>query len=558
MIAPRWSFPALATASVAIPVLAGLLGTVLPAFGLLPALGGTHLSLAPWRILVNQPGLAASVELSLFVGMASTLVSLAFVMLATAAFHDTRAFRALQATTAPILAAPHVAIAIGFLAIAAPSGMLARLAAPAMKWAGPPDITTVNDPLGLALIAGLVLKETPYLLLMTLAALNQIPAQRLLTVATSLGQPAPVAWLKVVFPLVYRQIRMPILAVLAYALSVVDIAILLGPDRKPPLAVLVVRWFFDPDLSRVFPAAAAACLVLALTAAMILVWIGGEHLLGPIQRRWAASGHRHGATGIYLGGLALPATIALALLSLTAAALWSVAGPWRFPDAWPTRLDLATWVANLPALTRPFQTTLLAALAATSLAVALSVLALEAIARYTAAARPRLLRLTLLPLLIPQTAFLFGLQVALLSLGLDGGWPALIWAHLVFVLPYVLLSLAHPYAALDPRLAYAAACLGASPGRIMLTVKLPILLRPLLAAAAVGVAVSAGQYLSTLFAGGGRMATLATEAVTLSSGGDRRVMGVFAVAQTVLPFTFYAAALLLPRLIWRNRMGLRA
>ena len=41
-------------------------------------------------------------------------------------------------------------------------------------------------------------------------------------------------------------------------------------------------------------------------------------------------------------------------------------------------------------------------------------------------------------------------------------------------------------------------------------------------AGAVGFAVSAGLYLPTLFAGGGRFVTLTTEAVTLASGGDRR------------------------------------
>ena len=86
--------------------------------------------------------------------------------------------------------------------------------------------------------------------------------------------------------------------------------------------------------------------------------------------------------------------------------------------------------------------------------------------------------------------------------------------------------------------------------------KLPIQLRPVLAATAVGEAVSAGQYWATLFAGGGRMATLATEAVTLASGGDRRVMGVFAVAQAALPIAFFALALVLPKLVWRRRAAL--
>jgi putative thiamine transport system permease protein len=549
---------AITTGLVAVPVLAGLIGTLLPAFGILPALGGHTPSLEPWRVLLAQPGLAASIWLTLTTGFGASLLSLLAVALFCAGFHGTRGFRLMQAATAPILATPHIAIAIGFLALAAPSGVIARLLAPAMGWHTPPDLATVNDDQGLALILGLVLKEAPYLLLMTLASLNQIPAGRLMAVATSLGHPAPVAWLKVIFPLVYRQIRLPVLAVLAYALSVVDIAILLGPDRRPPLAVLVVRWFFDPDLAHVFPAAAAACLVLLLTTASVASWLTAERAIESLHRIWAASGHRLGSAVIRLGGLTLPVLLAIALLSLLAAALWSIAGPWRFPDALPSRLDASTWTAQIKPLAAPFRTTLLAALAATGIALALSVAALEAVATHGRAARPAWLKLTMLPLLVPQAAFLFGVQVVLLALGLDGGWPALIWAHLVFVLPYVLLSLTAPYAAIDPRLADIATCLGASRMRTLLSVKLPILLRPLLAAAAIGMAVSAGQYLTTLFAGGGRLATLATEAITLASGGDRRVMGVFAVVQTALPLLFYAAAILLPRLVWRNRAALRA
>eukprot|EP01037_Dinobryon_pediforme_P001463 gene1463-1484_t len=514
--------------------------------------------LAPWHTLLNQPGLASSAALTVWVGLAATVISLAITATFCAGLHATKAFRIVQAATAPILATPHVAIAIGLLAIAAPSGTIARLASPIMGWQTPPDVITTNDAWGLSLIAGLVLKEAPYLLIMTLAALNQIPANRLMQVATTLGHPAPVAWLKVIFPAVYRQIRLPVLAVLAYALSVVDIAILLGPDIRPPLAVLVVRWFQDPDLSHVFPAAAAACLILALTALAMLLWAAGERAVAKWHRIWAASGRISGSLAFRAAGLMLPTALGLATLGLAASALWSIAGPWRFPNAVPAHLDVSTWRAQLPSLARPFATTLGTALAATALALLLTLAALEAIARHGTAAHPAWLRLTLLPLLIPQTAFLFGIQVALLWLNLDGGWTALVWAHLVFVLPYMVLSLAHPYAAFDPRLEQTASCLGASATRVFLTVKLPILLRPILTAIAIGIAVSASQYLATLFAGGGRLATLTTEAVTLSSGGDRRVMGLFAVVQTAMPLAFYAASLLLPRLIWRNRAALCA
>ena len=39
-------------------------------------------------------------------------------------------------------------------------------------------LATVNDPAGLALIVGLVVKEVPFLLLVILSALSQIPVRR--------------------------------------------------------------------------------------------------------------------------------------------------------------------------------------------------------------------------------------------------------------------------------------------------------------------------------------------------------------------------------------------
>ena len=153
------------------------------------------------------------------------------------------------------------------------------------------------------------------------------------------------------------------------------------------------------------------------------------------------------------------------------------------------------------------------------------------------------------PLLVPQVAFLFGIQVLAIQTGVDATWLALVWSHLLFVLPYVFLTLADPYRALDERYIRTALCLGAGPARVFWQVKLPMLARPLLFALAVGFAVSVTQYLPTLFAGGGRFVTLTTEAVGLSAGGDRRVMGVFAFLQALLPLIAFAGALALPRFL---------
>jgi putative thiamine transport system permease protein len=88
-------------------------------------------------------------------------------------------------------------------------------------------------------------------------------------------------------------------------------------------------------------------------------------------------------------------------------------------------------------------------------------------------------------------------------------------------------------------------------------IKVPMLLRPILIAFAIGFAVSVAQYLPTLFAGGGRFVTLTTEAVALNSGGDRRVTAVFAFLQAALPLIAFALAFALPAWVFRDRRALR-
>ena len=54
----------------------------------------------------------------------------------------------------------------------------------------------------------------------------------------------------------------------------------------------------------------------------------------------------------------------------------------------------------------------------------------------------------------------------------------------------------------------------------------------------------------------GRVSTLTTEAVALSSGGDRRLIGVYALSQTIMPLIGFALALALPALLFRDRRGM--
>lgn len=555
--------PALTLTLMLAPVAAGLAFTALPAFGWLPALGGTALTLQPFRDLAAWPGLGPAARLSVTTGLAATAISLAITVLILAGWQGTRAFRALERALSPLLSVPHAAAAFGLAFLIAPSGWIARALSPwATGWERPPDLLIVQDPAGLSLILGLVVKEVPFLLLVALAALPQARAQDRLTLARALGYGRVTGWLKTVLPAVYRQIRLPVYAVLAFSMSVVDVALILGPSTPPTLAVQTVRWMADPDLAMRFQAAAAALTQLALVLAALGLWRLAELAVARLGRRWAMSGGRGQPAAETLArgaGLGLAAVSAAAVLAgLASLALWSLAGPWSFPDALPEALTLRSWDRHAPGLADPFAETLMIAAAATLAAIALSIACLEAEHRHGLTPTTRSLWLLYLPLLVPQVAFLLGLQTLALGAGARDGRLAVIAAHLVFVLPYTFLSLADAWRAWDARHATVARALGASPARTLMTVRLPMLLRPILTAAAVGFAVSVGQYLPTLLVGGGRVVTLTTEAVALASGGDRRLIGLTALAQTAAVILPFALALVLPRLAFRNRRGLHA
>jgi putative thiamine transport system permease protein len=551
--------PPLTLCVLVLPVAAGLLGTLLPAFGYWPALGGMEFTLAPWRELFAMPSLPRSIGVSVFVGFASAALSLGCVVVLTAAFMGTRGFALTRRLLSPLLCVPYAALAFGLAFVIAPSGLIFRLLSPwATGYERPPDFLIVNDPWGLSLAAGLIMKEIPFLFLMTLAALPQADAMRAFTTARTLGYGRVAAFAKVVMPRLYPQLLLPVLAVLAYGLSVVDVALVLGPNAPPTLAIEVLRLAQDPDLALRFEASAAAALQLAVVLSSIGLWLAIERLVAMAWRRWVVTGGRHCCeAAIRVAAPALAGVIgAVAALALASLALWSFAAAWRFPDAWPGAFSLDIWRRELVPAGPILSRTLLLGAGVAGAALILTIMCLENEAR-RGVPRASTLGLIYIPLLAPQIAFLTGMASLMTALHLDGNGFGVGLAHLVFVLPYVFLSLAEPWRAYDERFRTTALLLGASPWRALWAVRLPMLTRAVLTAGAVGFAVSVSQYLATLLIGGGRFATVTTEAVALAAGADRRVVGVHALMQAALPLLGFAVALVAPALLFRHRKGLR-
>jgi putative thiamine transport system permease protein len=544
-----------------LPVLAGIVLVILPAFGYQPGLAASGFSLDPWRRLLAVPGLERMVLLSLAAGLASAALALLAVLSFLVFAGGTRIEAPMRRLVSPLLAMPHAAAAFGLAFLIGPSGWLARLLSPwATGWHEPPDLLIVNDPHGLALIAGLTIKEIPFLLLVSLAALPQIATTRRLGIARSLGYGPRAAWMKAVLPGLYPLIRLPVLAVISYASASVDMALILGPTNPPTLSVALVRWFNDPDLSRRGMAAAAAVLQLGVTLAALGLWRLGEILCARLLRHHLGNGVREDPARALLLPGAIGVGLSTAVLTLGALGLGlaSVAGIWRFPDVLPQSWSLAGWMRDGAGIATTLGTTALVATLTAGLCLVLTIAALASETRGQASETPLSPGLVYLPLIVPQVVFMPGLVVLLEAGGLRPGLAPVVLAHGVFVLPYLHLALADPFRRLDPRFAMAARGLGASPLRTLIAVRLPLLLGPLLAALAIAIAVSVGQYLPTLMAGAGRVATVTTEAVALSSGGDRRLIGIWALAQMLLPLLAFALALAIPRWTWRNRRDMRS
>ncbi|SFT87047.1 ABC transporter permease [Sedimentitalea nanhaiensis] len=541
------------------PIGAGLLQTGAASVGVMPALGADAFDLAPYRTLFAMPGTWASIRLSLVTGGVATLLSLIVAVGFCAVTHDRMSRNAAARWLTPFLAAPHAALAIGLAFVLAPSGWIARLLAPLLGLERPPDLALVNDPLGIALILGLMIKEVPFLLLVMLAALTQIPVRAQMAAGRALGYGRGLVWVKIVAPQVWPLIRLPLLVVLAYALSTVEMGIILGPSNPPVFAVFLTRLFGSPDLNLILPASAGAVLqALLVGAAFAGIWVG-QFLMRRIGLWWLRAGGRGSSTEplLRLATAVVLLLFLLGALAMSALAFWSVAWRWPWPALLPETWSLRAWAGSFGGWTHALMNTLILAGATTALSLALAIAWLEGEDRGGRGRARWAEVLIYLPLLVPQIAFLYGLNVLFLRIGISGGLLAAIWAQTLFVFPYVMIAMSDPWRALDPQLERAAASLGAGPWRRLFTVKLPVLLSPLLAAMAIGVAVSVAQYLPTLFMGAGRIATLTTEAVTLSSGSDRRVAGVYATLQAGLPFAVYGLAFVLPALLYRNRAAMK-
>ncbi|WP_198552878.1 ABC transporter permease [Psychromonas sp. Urea-02u-13] len=545
-----------------LPMLPGLSGLLLAAFAINPRLNQFHGSLSGFEQLAQFPGISQSILMTLNVSIISTFLSVLISFVILRRWYQSKHWQKIENAIAPILALPHVAFAIGFAFLFTPSGFISRLSTELFEFALFTDVQIIKHQLGL--IIGLTLKEVPFILFMSIALLKQLNIKQSLQCAQSLGFSQQQAWLKVIFPQWLPKMRFSIIAIMAYSLSVVDVSLIIGPSIPSTLPVMIWSWLNESNLDTHLMAASGALVLALLCVLLVYTVIFVEWLIVKKCTSWQFSGRKTltGCKGISLftrlskaslaglGSLGLISVLLASSLSLIMIIVWSFSKRWPYPHILPSNWSLQFWQSELPYLFDTFVTSIGLAMLSATIALLLVLVLLEVNNRNNISHKVRLvipMILIVTPIIAPQLSLLLGIQLAAIYIGAEHFYLWVLWSHVFFVFPYIYLSLDGPWRSFDQGFNKVGLSLGKSAWTVWWTIKIPLLLPAIVISMAVGISVSLAQFLPTLMLGAGRIATITTEAVALSSGQDRRVMAIYALLQTITPLFFFAVALFIAK-----------
>ncbi len=121
-----------------------------------------------------------------------------------------------------------------------------------------------------------------------------------------------------------------------------------------------------------------------------------------------------------------------------------------------------------------------------------------------------------LPILNPEIVTAIGLMLFFASLNIEKGFLTLLLSHIVFCIPYVMLSVAPRIRKLDPNLLDAAMDLGASPSYALVKVIVPQLMPGIIAGALIAFTMSFDDFVISYFVTGNGVNNISIMVYTMS------------------------------------------
>lgn len=207
-----------------------------------------------------------------------------------------------------------------------------------------------------------------------------------------------------------------------------------------------------------------------------------------------------GAVGLVLAYMSVPALVVL-MTSFSPSELL------EFP---PSGLSLRWYVraVTYPDFRQAFLNGLVVAAVASCLALAVGTSFAYLIDRYRFPGKAALEAILASPLVVPHFTTGFGFLLLGGGLGITRSYAIVALAHLVLVLPFVTRGVHVSLRNLDPNLERSAASLGASPGRVLWRVTLPLLLPGMAGGWLIAAILSLTEFTASLYVTAYRTQTL--------------------------------------------------
>ena len=520
-----------------VPILFGLLGFLLPSFGYFPILDKYDFNLNYFYLSFAIPGITKSIILSFFTGFISTLLALFFSQVIILYIFQTKFYQFLKTIISPLLALPHVTMAIGLLFIFSPSGLFFRLFSPWLTgFERPPNFFILPDEYGFFLILGLVLKEIPFFILVSMSAIEQFGAKKFLNVGKSLQHSTFSVWCILLFPLIYKRIRLIVFIVIAFAASVLDMSLLLAPSTPSTLAIRILQYYQSSETDSLFIASNLALIQLFVIVILLLMWLLLEKLVSNkffFTYLVRACSYKNSFIKYFIFSLIL-ILLALSLLTIISSFLWGLGGNWFFPNLLPTSINIEIFVKFFNENKSIILISIFIPLIVSLLSCLIVILWVELTESFNKKYY-YFESFIFLPLFIPQISFLIGIQSFLILLNFSNFFIPLIIVELFYVIPYSFIILAPSFREIKKDILKVATSLGKNRFERLIFIKIPIIMPTFLLSIAIGMLVSFALYTPVYFIGAGRVTTLTVEALNLALSGAKKDLGVATIFQIIIP-----------------------
>lgn len=266
----------LAPALIVIGVLfiGGLLLALVQSLGYFAAIGENAFTLEHYAALIHDEEFHRSLFLTFALSSIATIISAALGLMCAVSLRDVASRSRFASVLLQIpLAMPHLVIGVVLINLIASSGLVARLAFALGVINTPADFPALTaDAYGFGIIAAYVIKETPFITLMTLAVLVRT-RDEYESIARTLGANCWQRFRYVTLPLVAPAVVSSALLVFAFIFGAFEIPFLLGRTYPAMLSVVAQRRFLSVDLSERPDAIAVAVCLAIISSALIYLYM---------------------------------------------------------------------------------------------------------------------------------------------------------------------------------------------------------------------------------------------------------------------------------------------